>query len=109
VVFHSRGGGWILGDKDTHERLGCELANQAQAVVVFVSYTPAPEAHYPIQNWLAYTALHWAVANAAQISADPTRVVRTCRRPRQEHAIRPRHSAADDPRARLCRRLPWPF
>lgn len=69
VVFHSRGGGWILGDKDTYERLGCELANQAQAVVVFVGYTPAPEAHYPIQYSQAYNALHWAVASAAQISA----------------------------------------
>ena len=75
VVFHSHGGGWILGDKDTHERLGCELANQAQAVVVFVDYTPAPEAHYPTQNEQAYTALQWAIASAAQISADPTRVV----------------------------------
>jgi acetyl esterase len=75
VVFHSRGGGWILGDNDTHERLGCELANQAQAVVVFDDYTPAPEAHYPTQNEQDYTALHWAIASAAQISADPTRVV----------------------------------
>ena len=75
VVFHSRGGGWILGDKDTYERLGCELANQAQAVVVFVDYTPAPEAHYPTQNEQAYTALHWAIASAAQISAGPARVV----------------------------------
>ena len=75
VVFHSRGGGWILGDKDTYERLDCELANQAQAVVVFVDYTRALEAHYPTQNEQAYTALHWAIASAAQISADPTRVV----------------------------------
>jgi acetyl esterase len=74
VVFHSRGGGWIPGDKDTYERLGCELANQAQAVVVF-DYTRAPEAHYPIQNEQAYTALHRAIPSAAQISADPTRVV----------------------------------
>jgi acetyl esterase len=77
VVFHSRGGGWILGDKDTYERLGCEFANQAQAVVVFVDYTRAPEAHYPTQNEQDYTALHWAIASAAQISADPTRVVLT--------------------------------
>ena len=75
VVFHSRGGGWILGDKDTYERLGCELANQAQAVVVFVDYTRAPEADYPAQNEQAYTALHWAIPSAAQISAYPTRVV----------------------------------
>ena len=74
VVFHSRGGGWIPGDKDTHERLGCELANQARAIV-FVDYTPASEAHYPTQNEQAYTALHWAIASAAQISAGPARVV----------------------------------
>jgi acetyl esterase len=74
VVFHSHGGGWILGDKTTHERLDRELANQAQAVVVFADYTPAPDAHYPVQNEQAYTALEWAVANAAQIGADPTRI-----------------------------------
>lgn len=75
VVFHSRGGGWIPGDKDTYERLGCELANQAQAVVVFVDYTRALEGHYPTQNEQAYTALHWAIASEAQISAGPARVV----------------------------------
>jgi len=75
VVLHSHGGGCIPGDKDIHERLGCELANQAQAVVVFVRYTPAPEADYPTQNEQVYTALHWAVASAAQISAGPIRVV----------------------------------
>jgi acetyl esterase len=74
VVFHSHGGGWILGDKDTHERLDRELANAAQAVVVFVGYTPAPDAHYPVQNEQAYTALQWAIANAAGIGADPARV-----------------------------------
>ena len=74
VVFHSHGGGWILGDKDTHERLYRELANAAQAVVVFVDYTPAPEAQYPTQNEQAYTALQWAITNAAQIGADPARV-----------------------------------
>jgi len=74
VVFHSHGGGWILGDKDTHERLDRELANAAQAVVVFVDYTPAPDAHYPVQNEQAYAALQWAIANAAQIGADPARV-----------------------------------
>lgn len=74
VVFHSHGGGWILGDKTTHKRLDRELANQTPAVVVFVDYTPAPEAQYPVQNEQAYTALEWAVAHAAEISADPTRI-----------------------------------
>ena len=74
VVFHLHNGGWILGDKDTNERLDRELANAAQAVVVFVDYTLAPGAQYPVQNEQAYTALEWAVANAADIGADPARV-----------------------------------
>jgi acetyl esterase len=74
VIFHSHGGGWILGDKDTHERLDRELASLAQAIVVFVDYTPAPEAHYPVQNEQAYTALEWAVTNASEFGADPGRV-----------------------------------
>jgi acetyl esterase len=74
VVFHFHSGGWILGDKDTNERLDRELANAPRAVVVFVDYTPAPDAHYPVQNEQAYTALQWVVANAADIGADPTRV-----------------------------------
>jgi acetyl esterase/lipase len=42
--------------------------------VVFVDYTPAPEAHYPVQNEQAYTALEWAVTNASEFGADPGRV-----------------------------------
>ena len=73
MIFHTHGGGWILGDKDTHERLYRELANAAQAVVVFVDYTPAPDAQYPIQIEQAYAALEWALAHADEIGIDPTR------------------------------------
>jgi acetyl esterase/lipase len=74
VVLHCHGGGWVLGDKDAHERLDRELAHAARAVIVFVDYTPAPEAHYPVQSEQAYTALQWAVAHAAQTGGDPARV-----------------------------------
>jgi acetyl esterase/lipase len=74
LIVHLHGGGWILGDKDTHERLVRELANLTHAVVVFVNYTPAPEAQYPVQNEQAYTALEWAVVNATELGADPTKV-----------------------------------
>lgn len=74
VIVHCHGGGWILGDKDTHERLDRELANAAKAAVVFVDYTPAPEAKYPTQNEQAYAALEWAVANAADFGGDRSRV-----------------------------------
>jgi acetyl esterase len=74
IIFHSHGGGWILGDKDTHDRLDRELATFTRAIVIFVDYTPAPDAHYPVQNEQAYTALEWAVANAGELGGDPTRV-----------------------------------
>jgi acetyl esterase len=74
IVLHTHGGGWILGDKTTHERLDRELANAIGAAIVFVNYTPAPEAHYPVQNEQAYTALEWAVANAGEFGADPDRI-----------------------------------
>jgi acetyl esterase len=73
MIFHTHGGGWILGDKDTHERLYRELANAAQAVVVFVDYTPAPDAQYPVQIEQAYAALEWALAHADEIGIDPAR------------------------------------
>lgn len=56
MVLFLHGGGWILGDKDTHERLYRELATAAQAVVVFVDYTLAP----PGSRWPATaTAETW--------------------------------------------------
>jgi acetyl esterase len=74
VVVHTHGGGWILGDKDTHDRMTRELAAAAGTVVVFVDYTPAPEANYPVQNEQAYTALEWAAGNGADVGGDPSRI-----------------------------------
>jgi len=74
ALVYTHGGGWILGDKDTHDRLVREIANAAGAVVVFVNYTPAPEAHYPVQNEQAYTALEWVAEHASEIGADPSRI-----------------------------------
>ena len=45
MYFH--GGGWVLGNKDTHDRLIREIANGANAAVVFVNITPSPEAKFP--------------------------------------------------------------
>lgn len=74
IVVHTHGGGWILGDKDTHERLDRELTNATDAVIVFVDYTPAPEAKYPTQNEQAYAALEWAAENAEELGADAGRI-----------------------------------
>ncbi|MBF9259385.1 alpha/beta hydrolase, partial [Acinetobacter baumannii] len=46
MFFH--GGGWILGDFQTHERLIRDLVSQSGAAAVYVNYTPSPEAHFPV-------------------------------------------------------------
>ncbi|MGH8587401.1 MAG: alpha/beta hydrolase fold domain-containing protein [Gammaproteobacteria bacterium] len=47
-MVYVHGGGWVLGDKETHDRLVRELAVGASAVIVFVDYDRSPESRYPI-------------------------------------------------------------
>ncbi|GAA1809848.1 alpha/beta hydrolase [Planosporangium flavigriseum] len=74
IIIHCHGGGWILGDRDTHDRLTRELATVAGAVVVFVDYVPAPEARYPLQNEQAYAVLEWAANHGGEVGGDPRRI-----------------------------------
>jgi acetyl esterase len=48
VVMYFHGGGWVLGGKDTHDRLIRDLANGANCAIVFVNYSSSPEAQYPV-------------------------------------------------------------
>jgi len=65
VVMYFHGGGWILGSKNTHDRLVRELAIGSGAAVVFVNYTPSPEAQYPVPIEEAYAATKYFAENAA--------------------------------------------
>jgi acetyl esterase len=72
IYFH--GGGWILGDKETHDRLVREIATGARGSVVFVEYARSPEAKYPIAIEQAYTATTWVAEHGASIGVDPSRL-----------------------------------
>jgi acetyl esterase len=48
VVFYMQGGGWVLGDAGTHDRLVRELTVGARAAIAFVEYTRSPEARFPV-------------------------------------------------------------
>jgi acetyl esterase len=74
VVMYFHGGGWVLGDKDTHDRLIREIANGAQAAVVFVNYTPSPEAQYPVSIEEAYAATKFIAENGKQFNLDAARL-----------------------------------
>ncbi|MER6072960.1 alpha/beta hydrolase [Streptomyces sp. NPDC001817] len=73
-IVYIHGGGWVLGNFKTHERLVRQLAAGARAEVVFVDYTPSPEAQFPVPIEQAYTVAKWAAAHGAEISLDATRL-----------------------------------
>jgi acetyl esterase len=74
VVMYYHGGGWVLGDKETHDRLVRELAVGANVAVVFVDYTPAPDAQYPVQNEESYAALKYVSEHANDLKVDATKI-----------------------------------
>ena len=74
VVLYFHGGGWILGDRDTHDRLVREIAVGVAAAVVFVDYARAPEARYPVAIEQAYAATRYVVDQSASLRIDPLRL-----------------------------------
>lgn len=74
VVMYFHGGGWVLGDKDTHDRLIREIATGVKASVVFVDYARSPESQYPIPIEDAYAATKWVSENSDKINVDPMRI-----------------------------------
>lgn len=74
VIFYIHGGGWILGDKRTHDRLIRELALGTEATVVFPDYSPAPEKRFPTQLEELYAVLLELVRKAEEYEIDPNRV-----------------------------------
>jgi acetyl esterase/lipase len=74
VVIYSHGGCWVMGGKQTHDRLVRELAIGSGAAIVFVDYSPAPEAPYPVQNEQTYAVLQYVAENATKLNFDPYRI-----------------------------------
>jgi acetyl esterase len=72
MYFH--GGGWVAGDRHTHDRLIREIAATSQVAVVFVDYSHSPEAMFPCQNEQAYAAMEYVVENATALRIDAERI-----------------------------------
>lgn len=75
VVMYFHGGGWVLGDKNTHDRLIREIANGSNSAVVFLNFTPSPEAKYPVPIEEAYAATKYIAKNEKNLNLDPSRLV----------------------------------
>jgi acetyl esterase len=74
VVVYMHGGGWILGNAATHDRLVRELAVGARAALLFVEYPNSPEARYPVAIEQGYATAQWALREGAGHGLDPSRM-----------------------------------
>jgi acetyl esterase len=74
AVVYMHGGGWILGNAGTHDRLVRELAVGADAAVVFVEYDRSPEARYPVAIEQGYAAAQWITRDGAAEGLDASRL-----------------------------------
>jgi acetyl esterase len=72
VFFH--GGGWVIGDLETHDGICRMLANEGALKVIAVDYRRAPEHPFPAAIDDAFAAASWIEANASKLGVDPNRV-----------------------------------
>ncbi|MDP2315091.1 MAG: alpha/beta hydrolase [Pseudomonadota bacterium] len=74
VVLYFHGGGWILGDREVHDRLARDLVSGANVTLVFVDYARAPEARYPVAIEQGHAVARYVADNADRLRIDPQRM-----------------------------------
>jgi acetyl esterase len=74
VILYMHGGGWVLGNAGTHDRLVRELAVGTGAAVAFVEYDRSPEAQYPVALEQGYATARWIVREGAANQLDRNRI-----------------------------------
>ncbi|MGB8402151.1 alpha/beta hydrolase [Bradyrhizobium sp.] len=72
VFFH--GGGWVIGNLETHDVVCRALAHEGELIVISVDYRLAPEHKFPAAVDDAISATEWIAANARQLGIDAARL-----------------------------------
>lgn len=70
IVYYIHGGGWVMGNEETHAHLVNEIALQTNSAVVFPIYEPSPETQYPQTTTDLFTVLRYIVQNATTYGLD---------------------------------------
>ena len=73
VFFH--GGGWVIGNIETHDAVCRKLAHEGELIVISVDYRLAPEHRFPAAVDDAITATKWIAANAKKLGIDAARLI----------------------------------
>ncbi len=73
VFFH--GGGWVIGNLDTHDVVCRKLADEGQLIVISVDYRLAPEHKFPAAVDDAVAATQWIAGNAKRLGIDASRLM----------------------------------
>ena len=74
VLVWLHGGGFVIGNLDTHDSACRMLANQADCLVVAVDYRLAPESKFPAAVDDSMAALRWVALHARELGGDPERI-----------------------------------
>ena len=74
LVVYLHGGGWVVGDLDTHDHICRTIARNAGMAVLSVDYRLAPEHKFPAALDDAQSATEWAFKNADSLGVDPGRM-----------------------------------
>jgi acetyl esterase len=74
VLVYYHGGGWVIGDLETHDTLCRQLANGAGCAVVAVDYRLAPEHRFPAAVVDAVAAARWVREHAQELRLDASRL-----------------------------------
>lgn len=74
VIIYFHGGGWVLGDLETHDALCRRLAIESSCTVIAIDYALSPESRYPVALDQCYDAITHVVDHATDFNVMPNRV-----------------------------------